>query len=492
MRSAVYVRKSRKDHGKANYRLDFQRQDLPLHAASKNWQVEIYDDGHASAAKDELCKLSARNRLEQDIRAGKIDVVLVVELSRLSRDESMEDFVAWLALCAKHGVVLATPGRILNPAVPSEWMMLLMEGGFSSVEMKVLKGRMRQGREKAHRSGVWLGGTPFRPYTYDEDLRKIVVDQEDLMLMQKVWSLIETHSAQAVAKQLGLPVITVRRAISDHYLLLYQAKRIHPDTGELINCQWPAVMTAEQADRIRAARKTRTTNDVRRRFAALLTGLKLLKCGYCGLVVKTWRNSKTRKDGSRSDYYGCHQKSGKDACAKSRMIPQRVLDEKVITNVFGTLGCLDQLMRAWQLSQEDFDLSGRLNELQVAEGGLLKKRENLVSAVAAGLLTFDEIKAQKSEIDAELALIQEERVSAPARVPCTPDWGALTLKKEEFDLLDQIDQRRFLRAVLEEITVYHDYALLKYRFPRAEDGSRVSRIHIPPPRRGRKPRENAR
>jgi hypothetical protein len=148
-------------------------------------------------------------------------------------------------------------------------------------------------------------------------------------------------------------------------------------------------------------------------------------------------------------------------------------------------------MRAWQTNQEDFDLSGRLGELKTQEEALRKEKENLVTAVAKGALSLDEIIGHKAKIEGELALIQQERDAALSRVAVPPDWKSLTLTREEFDLLDRTDQRRFLSAVLEEVTVYRDYALIRYRFPRAADGSRTSRVHLPPPRSGDRRRGNA-
>jgi DNA invertase Pin-like site-specific DNA recombinase len=139
MTAAVYIRKSRKDADKPSHRLTVQREHLPAYAKAQGWQVEIYDDGHASAARGKTEDLRERARLEDDIRASRIDIILTIELSRLSRDDSLQDYVAWLHLCGEHGVKLATMSRILDPAQHSDWMLLLMEGGFSSVEMKVLQ-----------------------------------------------------------------------------------------------------------------------------------------------------------------------------------------------------------------------------------------------------------------------------------------------------------------------------------------------------------------
>lgn len=479
----IYIRKSRESSEEA-HRLEYQRSFLPQHAKSNGWTYEVYDEGFASAAKGKTGRLQERARLERDIRAGKIQMVLVLELSRLSRDETARDLVEWVTLCADHEVKIATPNRILDPCNDSDWTMLWMESGLSTAEMKRLLTRFAQGRDQAFKKGVWLGGRPPRPYKYDRNLKKPVPDPEQLPRYQKLWQLAENHSAFAVAHELGIPEIEVRRSISDDRLLIFQGKRHHPETGEAITCNWEPVMTQEQADRIKAARRTRKTNEVSRPFAALLSALDLLRCGYCGKTVKTWNNSKRRKDGSRVDYYGCVTKSEKKACPSSRMILQPILDEKVITNVFGTIKALDELIRLFHESQENGGVTGRLNELKRREESLQEKMELLIQSVTQEkVFSWDDIKKAKFALEEEIAAGKKKRDELQSQIVTPPDWESMTLTRGEFDLLDQLDQRRFLKTVLEEITLYRDSALIKYRFPRATDGSRVSRIHLPPPRR---------
>ena len=363
MNVAIYIRKSRQNSEKPSYRLTVQREQLPEYARQKGWHSVIYDDGHASAARGKTELLPERARLEADIRAGKINIILVIELSRLSRDDTMQDYVAWLTLCADHGVKLATLTRILNPAQHSDWMLLLMEGGFSSIEMKVLTGRMAEGRRQAFLSGKYLGGGCPKPYLYDKAQGKPVVDQNLLEEIEQVWSLAEQMSAKAVAEQLNWPEITVRRAISDSRLYFYQALRIDPETGDIIKCDWDPVMTATRARRIQQTRRNRKTNTIRRDAAGLLSALGIMYCGYCGKTVKSWNNSKIRLDGTRLDYYACVTKNKKNTCPSSKMINHQIVNEKVLRNLFFTLSNGDQLREWWFESRQAINHGNKAAEI---------------------------------------------------------------------------------------------------------------------------------
>lgn len=481
---AIYIRKSREDKDKLAHRLQVQRQQLPEHARAQGWEVEIYDDGHASAAKGKAEELRERSRLEADIRSGRVQVILCIELSRLSRDETLEDYLAWLNLCAQHKVKLATPSRILDPSQTSDWMLLLMEGGFSSVEMKVLQARMKEGRDEAWRAGKWLGGTPPPPYIYSDG--RLHVDPDQLPRMQQLWQLAENHSARAIARQLGIPEIAVRRAIADDRLLTCQALRNDPAGGDPIPCDWPAVIDADQAARIRAGRRSRkTTTGERRDAAGLLSAMALLYCGYCGRTAKTWTNSRQRKDGSRLDYYACHSRSSRDDCPQSRMIPQPDLERRVIKNLFHTLRNAEDLKRYWALHRDGGALQKELQQLEQQTASVRTQKTRLVDAVAEGLLTPSDVKDKRRQIEDSLANLHHRRQTLLDQVASiqSPNWEAMTMTADDFALLTFSEQREFIRLAIERINLFAGHAIITYRFPRDEAGDTTARINLEPPKR---------
>ena len=479
---AVYIRKSREEKDRPSHRLTVQREQLPAHARAQGWQVESYDDGHASAARGKTEDLKQRNRLEADIKTGRVNIILTIELSRLSRDDSLQDYVGWLHLCSQHNVKLATLSRILDPSQHSDWMLLLMEGGFSSVEMKVLQGRMKEGRVEAFRAGKWLGGTPPAPYIYRDG--SLQVDQDLLRHMQTLWTLAETNSARAIAKELNMPEIAVRRAIADDRLLLYQALRTDPESDQLIRCDWQPVMDSDQAARIRSGRRTRRkTPGAKRTAVSLLSNLELVYCGFCGRTVKTWNNSKTKRDGSRVDYYGCQVKNDRHACPQSRMITQTELDERVINNIFRTMAKVDKLKQAWQISQEQGSVPTELKELDRAEQEANAQKTRLVDAVADGLLSSGDVKSKRAELETTLARISTRRQSLLSQMAAPPDWEDLLTDRADFDLLTLEEKREFITSVLTRLDVYAGHAILTYRFPRNPKGDPTSRINLDPPKR---------
>lgn len=474
---AIYIRKSRKDGDKPAHRLTVQREQLPAYATVQGWQLEVYDDGHASAARGKTEDLQERARLESDIRAGKINIILTIELSRLSRDDSLQDYVAWLHLCGEHHVRLATMSRILDPAQHSDWMLLLMEGGFSSVEMKVLQARMKEGRDQARSTGKFLGGKTPPPYIYDKNTGKPAIDPESLATMKKVWALSETMSARQVAIQLGLPHITVRRAISDERLLYYQALRPDLSGGPHIICEWEPCMDAAQAERIRSHRRGGKKGYTRNTAASLLSNLGLFVCGYCGRSIRSW--SPTTRQAYA--YYGCKANETARQCGKSRMHQQTIIDERITINLLGTLSDHDQLQGYWLASQTPDNAPGRLTDLDAGETILIAKKQRLVAAVADGVIEFADAKEKRQEIERDLEAIKKQRAGINTTHIAEPDWDALAFLATDWENMDHNEQRTVVSLCIREIRLFANYAIIDYAFPRASNGDTIARIHLPPP-----------
>lgn len=478
-RCAIYIRKSREERDKPSHRLTVQREQLPAHARSQGWAVEVYDDGHASAARGKTEDLRERSRLEADIRAGKIQAVLCIELSRLSRDDSLQDYVAWLHLCSEYRVKLATPSRVLDPAQHSDWMLLLMEGGFSSVEMKVLQARMREGRAEAFRSGKYLAGNPPIPYIYDRAVGTLVIDPDQLPTFQRLMQLAETLPARQVALQIGLPHITVRRAIADERLLMYQGLRIDPGTGEAISGQWPAVLDAAQAERVRANRRA-GHHSPRRTITGLLTGANIFFCGYCGRAVRTWANGRPRKDGTKLSYYGCRHLDKRGQCPRARMIPQHVIDQKVLTNITNTLGRIDQLQQYWLEHRAGNTIADQIEVIDKELAGLKVKKQRLVAAITEGVIDFVDAKQKRIELDSAIAAADTRRRELAAQGDYTPDWDGLSFTAEDLDAMTVEELREIISLIVGNITLTSSKAFITYRFPCHASGANTAEIRLPP------------
>src|SRR5207248_7454082 len=115
LRSAIYTRKSTEEGLDMEFNsLDAQREACEAYIASQRAEgwlpvEDRYDDGGISGGTLER---PALKRLLADVKAGKIDVVLVYKIDRLSR--SMLDFLKLIELFERHKTTFVSVTQSFN------------------------------------------------------------------------------------------------------------------------------------------------------------------------------------------------------------------------------------------------------------------------------------------------------------------------------------------------------------------------------------------
>lgn len=446
----IYIRKSRESETKQNYRLEHQREALPKYAEKRGWTYEVYDDGIISGRdQDNLPELQ---RLINDIKHERINVVLTIEFSRLSRDETMQDFVSFLAVCTAHSVSLSTLETFRNPSNPVEWQMMMLEGSFSAVEMRFIMKRMKEGRDRARASGKYLGGlTPFG-YRYDRATRKLVIDEREADTVRKICKMIQTHPYREVRDWLNEQKLTTKygakwslgymRKMLRYARLLFYAGYTTVKDGEqtkLIRGEWEAIISLEDAEYInRAKHKRRGLRYGYNVIDRLLSNNKILYCGKCGHTMVGDTNVVKRKRGVIDvyDYYACSTANTDTACG-NRYLPTFATDRLVEQSLIEQLGSMKLIEEAYQghqrgVAQSEKGLERYRNDLD----RLWKQKTKVVNLYKQDLITNDEATAQLRQINSQIDEINAHLQTITGKF--------MTL--ERFRLLHQnFDIRKFSR-----------------------------------------------
>jgi DNA invertase Pin-like site-specific DNA recombinase len=162
LRCAVYTRKS-SEHGLEAY---IKSQ------AHEGWRLikTHYDDGGLSGGTLERPALQA---LLTDIRARKIDVVVVYKVDRLTR--SLADFAKLVELFEVHGVSFVSVTQQFNTTTSMGRLTLNVLLSFAQFEREIAGERIRDKFAASRRKGMWVGGTI--PLGYDVHDRKLMVNK---------------------------------------------------------------------------------------------------------------------------------------------------------------------------------------------------------------------------------------------------------------------------------------------------------------------------
>ena len=178
LRCAVYTRKS-SEHGLEQdfNSLDAQREAAEAYVKSQaheGWRLlkTRYDDGGLSGGTLERPALQT---LLADIRARKVDIVVVYKVDRLTR--SLADFAKLVELFEAHGVSFVAVTQQFNTTTSMGRLTFNVLLSFAQFERELAGERIRDKFAASRRKGMWMGGTI--PLGYEVKARKLVINADE-------------------------------------------------------------------------------------------------------------------------------------------------------------------------------------------------------------------------------------------------------------------------------------------------------------------------
>jgi site-specific DNA recombinase len=180
VRCAIYTRVST-DHGLDQ---EFNSLDAQYDAASAyiksqahaGWTLirSRYDDGGYSGGSTDRPDLQ---RLLDDIRARKLDVIVVYKVDRLTR--SLADFAKLVELFDAHGVSFVSVTQQFNTTTSMGRLTLNVLLSFAQFEREVTSERIRDKIAASKRKGLWVGGTLPLGYHMKDDKVTVIEDEAE-------------------------------------------------------------------------------------------------------------------------------------------------------------------------------------------------------------------------------------------------------------------------------------------------------------------------
>ena len=208
IRCAIYTRKS-SDEGldQAFNSLDAQREACGAYIASQRhegWKMlpARYDDGGVSGGTLER---PALQRLLADIDAGRIDMVVVYKIDRLTR--SLADFVKLVERLDAASCSFVSVTQAFNTSSSMGRLTLNVLLSFAQFEREVTAERIRDKIAASKQKGLWMGGLPplgYDPHP-DRQRRELVVNEDEARTVRRLFALHAEHrnlrgTAEAAAR----------------------------------------------------------------------------------------------------------------------------------------------------------------------------------------------------------------------------------------------------------------------------------------------------
>ena len=201
-RCAIYTRKSTEHNLDLEFNsLDAQREACEAYIKSQaheGWRLipDHFDDGGLSGASLNRPSLQ---RLLDDVRDGKIDIILVYQVDRLTR--SLADFAKLVELFDQHGVSFVSITQSFNTTSSMGRLTLNVLLSFAQFEREVIGERVRDKIAASKRKGLWVGGPV--PLGYATEDKKLVVVPAEAKIVCLIFALyLEADSIASLAEVL--------------------------------------------------------------------------------------------------------------------------------------------------------------------------------------------------------------------------------------------------------------------------------------------------
>ena len=403
-RTAAYLRLSREDGDKAESdSIANQHKQLEQYLA-EHPELELVDyyqdDGYTGTNFDR----PAFRRMEEDINQGKVNCVLVKDLSRFGRDYiEMGRYLE--KVFPSQGVRFIA----VNDHVDSERgrydMLLPMKNLFNTQYARDISDKVRSAIHTKQQRGEFVGAFPSYGYQKDPaNHSHLVIDPAAAQVVRRIFDLFEQGWGKIkIAKQLnaeGIPspseykrilgeryhngrkidqttywtYATVHRILQNqmyagnmeqgrNYRPTMHGKAVQLDRSEwtVVSDTHEAIIGAEQWERVQALLRKRTRQLSFEQNQSPFAGF--LRCGDCGRAMV-----KTKRAGGI--YYSCgsYKRYGPTVCTK-HSISHAVLEEIVLHDLNQIISSVQNLQSLAEEAKQPSS-RGRAGERERLEGGL--------------------------------------------------------------------------------------------------------------------------
>jgi DNA invertase Pin-like site-specific DNA recombinase len=368
LRCAIYTRKSTEEGLDMEFNsLDAQREACSAYIASQRAEgwVELadqYDDGGFSGGTLERPALKC---LLAAIEAGRVDVVVVYKIDRLSR--ALMDFAKLVELFDRHGVTFVSVTQSFNTTTSMGRLTLNVLLSFAQFEREVIGERIRDKVAASRKRGMWMGGVV--PMGYRVQNRKLVVHKPEAAVIRMIFErFLKVGSATVLARQLRAENVRSHRGRIVDKGSLYRILRNRVYVGLAVHkgiaypgehapivsqALWDKAQSIlRESPRVRACRSRAATQ-------ALLKGLLFGPTGRAMSPTHTRRSSKLYR------YYVCQTLlKGEVADAEIRRVSAANIESAVVDQLRVLLRSPEVVMATWRAAKAE---GAELSEATVRE-----------------------------------------------------------------------------------------------------------------------------
>lgn len=213
LRCGIYTRKSTEEGLDQSFNsLDAQRDACAAYVLSQRHEgwtpvPELYDDGGYSGGNMDR---PALRQLLGDVRAGRIDVVVVYKIDRLTR--SLADFAKIVEVLDEAEASFVSVTQAFNTTSSMGRLTLNVLLSFAQFEREVIAERIRDKVAASKARGMWMGGTV--PLGYEVEKRKLIVVPDEAARVREIMErYVRSGSVRELLAEMQRDGIVTKRRV---------------------------------------------------------------------------------------------------------------------------------------------------------------------------------------------------------------------------------------------------------------------------------------
>jgi site-specific DNA recombinase len=196
LRCLIYTRKSTEEGLEQAFNsFEAQREAGEAYIRSQaalGWTclADRFDDGGFSGGNLER---PALRRLHDEVKAGRVDIVVIYKIDRLSR--SLLDFARLMEIFERHGVSVVAVTQQFNSTSSMGRLTMNLLLTFAQFEREIISERTRDKMSASRRKGKYVGGQAVLGYDVDRQAKRLVVNENEADRVRAIFGLYLEHQA---------------------------------------------------------------------------------------------------------------------------------------------------------------------------------------------------------------------------------------------------------------------------------------------------------
>ena len=465
MRVALYPRVSGHEQ-EDNYSIPEQIDRMKKYCESRDWLVyKIYTDSGYTGSNMERPGLQD---MIKDAENGKIDMVLVYKLDRLSRSQKDTLFLIE-DVFDKHGVGFTSMTENFDTSTAHGKFIIGILSVFAQLEREKIKERTKLGKDSRAKEGKWHGGSTV-PIGYDYIDDKLIQNEYEVMQIKEIADLfLKGTPARTIERMMDAKgyrhkhgdwtAKTVKSVLSSPIVAGYIK---HND--KLYKGQHEAILSQETYDAIMEIMKERQERyGSAKPHQSLLGGI--LFCKNCGARY-------ARQNINYSQLvYSCYSRSKKmkrmikDPTCKNKNYRMDVLEGAILDEINRLIidpNRIEEVRENRPVNDNAEKIKTITSEIEKIDTQISK----MMDLYALGTIDLDVISSKVGELNNTKISLQKEIASLDV-----PNSDA-TMSEEEIrsiaalmkDDLPLEDRRNIVQSLIHHIEIDEDNIIIHWKF----------------------------